>query len=607
MCPFGTLETIVGLRVMAMAIILSAVLCAAADADIISSGKARCVIVLPDDATSGESFAAKELRDHLKQMTGVGLECVAESRYTKSMGSFISVGWTRLSRDYVDAPRLAAMGDDGCSVFAKDGNLFLAGGRRWGAMYGVYDYLESLGVRWYSPDYTVIPKLTRVGVPDKPFQHKPPFWYRYQWWNNGATPEWLARMRINGNNGQGPTPTESMGGTITARHGCHSYAILIPPEEHFSKHPEWFAIKEDGKRSQGEYCLTNRELREFTAQKVLDDLRACGGKIDNYWVSQNDGGGSGCFCDRCTAERAAHGGKDRWSVNTISFAAFVAGKVRQEFPKVRIKTLAYSYTKAAPENLTVPDNVLVEICGNFSDKEPAHADTVRAWSKVARNISVYTYGGSNYGYWWPCPNLWEVGMQYPWARECGVTAFYVQGTAIGKGAGMTDLRAYLSARMAWDPSRDVRAEICEFCNGFYGPGSTHVLEYLNWYPAYIRQHKMDMNAPAVWGDAEAWRKWVTREAMDHADGLFRKALAATKDNPVYYNHVRRAYLEVLWGGIMVNVKPGGQLTDKELALLPDADADAVRAKAKLFGEIMRENGYDRQSEVVSFDAASYPH
>jgi hypothetical protein len=133
----------------------------------------------------------------------------------------------------------------------------------------------------------------------------------------------------------------------------------------------------------------------------------------------------------------------------------VADKVAPAFPKVHIKTLAYSYTQAAPENMTAPDNVLVEICGNFSDKDAQHSDLVRAWSKVVKNISVYTYGGSNYGYWWPCPNIREVGMQYPWAQEAGVSAFYVQGTALGKGSGMVDLRAYLSARMAWDPSRDV--------------------------------------------------------------------------------------------------------------------------------------------------------
>ncbi len=573
---------------------------------IAKSHKAQCVVVLPDDATPGEKYAAKELCDHIKQITGIDLKQLPESRYTAKMGPCISIGRTAMSRKYVTDAQVEAFGTDGYNVFCRGGNAFFVGGRRRGSMYAVYEFLESLGVRWYSPDFTVIPKTGDVKMP-RPFAHTPQFWYRDQWWNNGQTNEWLARMRVNGNNGQDHCLPDEMGGSVVTMHGCHSYAILVPPAENFSKHPDWFALKSDGERSQGELCLTNPELREFVAQRVLSDIKAQDGRIEVYWVSQNDGGGSGCFCGKCTAERMAHGGKDRWSANTIAFTSWVADKVKAQYPGTTIKTLAYNYTQAAPVNMTASDDVLVEICGNFGPGDDSHARLVGDWSKVAKNISVYTYGGSNYGYWWPCPNLWELGMQYPWALKSGVKAFYVQGTALGKGSGMVDLRAYISARMAWDPSRDVNKEIKGFCEGFYGPGGKYIVEYLDWYPKYIKEHNLVMDAPKVWGDSEAWRKWVTRDAMDHADALFQQALKATKGNPIYTNHVRRAYLEVLWGGIAINLKPKSDLMDRELAILPGADAEAIRAKAHLFGEIMRENDYDKWSEPVQYEPDRYPH
>lgn len=576
---------------------------AGADSYITRSCKARCVIVLPDDATAGEKRATREMQDHIKRITGVELSQIPERQYSPAAWHCISIGRTKLSRKYVSDAQVEAFGDDGYSVLCKAGNTFFVGGRKRGSMYAVYQYLETLGVRWYSPDYTVIPRIADVKMPVKPFEFKPSFWYRDQWWNNGTTPEWLARMRVNGNNGQNPRLPDALGGSVITMHGCHSYSILVPANENFAKHPDWFALKEDGNRSGSELCLTNPELREFVTQRVLTDLKACSGKIDNYWVSQNDGGSSACFCERCTAERLAHGGKDRWSANTISFVSYVADKVRPEFPNTRIKTLAYTYTQTPPENMSAADNVLVEICGNFKLGDNSHADLVNSWSKVAKNISVYTYGGSNYGYWWPYPNVWEVGMQYPWAKASGVRAFYVQGTALGKGAGLVDMKAYISARLAWDPSRDVKEEIRHFCEGFYGPGGKYIVEYLEWYPNYIRQHKMEMEGG--WGDSERWRQWVTKPAMDHCDGLFQKAIAATKGNPTYANHVRRAYLEVLWGRIMIDLKPGAQLTDKELAPQPGADPNAVRERARLFGEIMRENGYDRWSEAVVFDAKTF--
>lgn len=576
-----------------------------AGAYVTKSGKARRIIVLPDDATAGEKYAARELSGHIKQITGVELKQIPESRYAPTAGPCISIGRTALSSKYVSDEQVKAFGDDGYTVFTKGKNAFFVGGRRRGSMYAVYQYLESLGVRWYSPDYTVIPKIADVKMPAKPFAYTPAFWYRDQWWNDGTTPEWLARVRVNGSNGQDHTLPDSMGGSTVTVNSCHSYATIVPPGENFDKHPDWFALKPDGSRSGGELCLTNPELREFVVQKVLADLKARDGLVDLYWVSQNDGGGPACFCEKCTAERMAHGGKDAWSANTVSFTSYVADKVKQEYPRVHIKTLAYNYTQSAPQSISASDNVLVEICGNFKPEDRSHVDLVSSWSKVAKNISVYTYGGSNYGYWWPYPNVWEMGMQCPWALRSGVKAFYVQGTALGKGSGLVDMKAYISARMAWDPSRDVKKEIRDFCDGFYGPGGKYVVEYLDWYSAYIKQHKMVMDGG--WGNSERWRDWVTKDAMDHCDELFQKAIAATKDKPAYLNHVRRAYLEVLWGGIMINLKPKSDLMDKELALEPGADPVMIREKAKLFGEIMRENGYDKWSEVVQYDPDKYPH
>ena len=75
-------------------------------------------------------------------------------------------------------------------------------------------------------------------------------------------------------------------------------------------------------------------------------------------------------------------------------------------------------------------------------------------------------------------------------------------------------------------------------------------------------------------------------------------LAATRDNPTYLNHVRRAYLEVLWGGIAINLKPGSDLMSDEP--VPGANLAQIQAKRRLFGEIMRENGYNMWAEWLPY-------
>lgn len=151
----------------------------------------------------------------------------------------------------------------------------------------------------------------------------------------------------------------------------------------------------------------------------------------------------------------------------------------------------------------------------------------------------------------------------------------------------------------------MKSEVRDFCDGFYGPRGKYIAEYEDWYSSYTKQRSMKVDSE--WGDPEIWRRWVTREAMDHGEKLFQKALAASRDNPTYHRHVRRAYLEVLWGGIMINTPPKTDLMSKELPLLPDADRAEIMAKAKLYGEIMRENGYNQILEGVLYDPGKYPH
>jgi hypothetical protein len=562
------------------------------------TGRPGCIIVTPKDATSGEQYAATELANHIKQISGTEIIQLREDIYKPMYGPYISVGRTKLSKKYVSDKQFAAFGDESYKVFPKDGNLIIIGGRKRGSLYAVYQLLESFGVKWYSPDYTVIPKQANIKMPTKPFEFSPRFWYRDQYWDNGTTPEWMARIRANGEYARIP---DDMGGSSHTLYGCHSFFALIPPEEFFTKHPEWFAVKEDGKRSTTEYCLTDQTLRDYVRDRALSEVKATDGWAEYIWVSQNDGSLSGCFCDKCTAEREAHGGKDKWAANTVSFVNYVADAMAKQFPKVKIKTLAYSYTTEVPSNIKVADNISIELCGNFmpGDKDP-HTKLAKSWAKIAKNIEVYTYGGSNFGYWWPYPNMWEMGAQYSRALNAGVSAFYVQGTAVGKGSGMVDLRAYLSGRLAWDPSRDMKKETKDFCNGFYGPGGKYVYEYIKWYSDYVKKHKMKVDGG--WGNADLWRDWVTKEAMDYSDSLFKKALEAVKDNPIYTNHVRRAYLEVIWGSVMVNLNKKPDVVGGNYVLISGANAGDLLAKTKLFNEIMTENSYNMMSEPVGWIA-----
>jgi len=509
--------------------------------------------------------------------------------------------------------------------------LFLVGGRRRGALYAVYRFLEDLGVRWFTPRFTVVPRQTAIPLPATAVRVVPKVFYRDQLWDNGSDAAWRCRMRLNGEYARLP---EEMGGSTRVRLGCHAYHWLVPSKL-FAEHPDWFAVKEDGKRHPGrddsvELCTTNLELRHYILDKVRRDLRKHPG-IEQYWISQDDGHHSGCFCAHCTAERMAHGGtptfvgrkleknidptgmdalrqRYRWSANTISLANYVARNIREEFPRVRIKVLAYSYTWTPPKNMRLAENVVVVLCGPAGDwflpyatspKTQAWGAALRQWTHKGGNVQTYMYGGPNFGYWWPFPTWFTMCKNYRTAYEDGVRALYRQGAATGYGSEFCDLRAYITAKCAWDPERAWEKDVQEFTDAYYGPGARFIRGYMTWFDNYIQKNKI--SGHHYWGDNEGWRKYLPGDFVDKAEPFFRKALAATAREPDALRHVRAAYLPVLFVKVMQSTLPSPRILDNEIIMVESDKLEELVESARSFAEIMKKNGYNRWSEKVAYN------
>ena len=197
---------------------------------IIKSHKSECCLMIANNASANERYAAEEMQTYLKQISGAKLPIITERELGTHKRAVVSIGRTNLSKRYFGDAKLKALGDEGYSLFTADGNMFIVGGPVRGSMYGVYDFLESLGVRWYSTDYTYTPKAKHIRMVAKTKSYIPSFWYRDQYWNNMPTLEWKARMRINGNNGQVERLPLHMGGSTITMLGCHSFFIMVPAD-----------------------------------------------------------------------------------------------------------------------------------------------------------------------------------------------------------------------------------------------------------------------------------------------------------------------------------------------------------------------------------------
>ena len=78
----------------------------------------------------------------------------------------------------------------------------------------------------------------------------------------------------------------------------------------------------------------------------------------------------------------------------------------------------------------------------------------------------------------PHPNLRVLGPNVKFFADHNVKGIFEQGAYGPDGAEMAELRAWVLAKLLWDPSRDGEALTNEFIDGYYGPAAPHIKAYL---------------------------------------------------------------------------------------------------------------------------------
>src|SRR5688572_22651464 len=119
--------------------------------EIARDGKSPYVIVIADDAGVVPNYAARELQELLRQVTGAQLPIVSESALAGGDAPKILVGLTRLTRQLVPGPRAASLDADGIVMKTVGDDIVLTGPPPRGILYAVNTFLEkAIGVRWWT-------------------------------------------------------------------------------------------------------------------------------------------------------------------------------------------------------------------------------------------------------------------------------------------------------------------------------------------------------------------------------------------------------------------------------------------------------------------------
>lgn len=451
----------------------------------------KYTIVIPEGRDPQSVRGAERLAETVLAMSGVSLAVTDETAFTGGCAFYI--GETEA------AARKGFKGPDSLEGYriAKDGaDVYLLGNRRGPAQAVLALIEEDWGVRWFAVS---APKLYRKVAADGfsavARTYVPPFDFREVVDTAAMDAAWSAFNRYQ------PVsffafPEHADGGALAnGDYFCHTYARMIPADRYFDSHPEYFPLR-DGKRfrssaAHGQLCYTSPGLEDELV-RLYEAAMAERPECRLYACAANDNMENDCECASCAKLIASDGVVGA----QLDLANRVSAKLAVLHPDVLLKTTAYVNTQEPPPNVRPGSNVMVEYC---PIRERAGTDIYRPWSgnekicrefggwrKIAPNIGVW-----DYGLCWdmkPMPNFEVLHENIRYWRASGVRGVLIQETEVNR-VNFQELRAWVLAKLLWNPSYDLERLVAEFMRGHYGPAGDAMLEYYHLQIAVYRDFK----------------------------------------------------------------------------------------------------------------------
>lgn len=474
---------------------------------LVDNSESDYVIIKGAGCSASVETAVNELQSYIAQISGKTLAIKDDTAVVSEHE--ILVGTTNREGENSFAIDREALGDEGFTIKVVGEKLVIAGSDVRGALYGVYTFLENeLGCRWFTSEVSTIPDNNTIKI-DAILEYTqiPIFEYRHESWESVETDTALrAKLKLKNSSTQ-----VELGGGITYANSGHSMNDLVPMR-YFDEHPEYFSYRLDSNTwTDDQRCLTNPKVLAITIENVRATLLA---KPDARIadITQNDNSNY-CQCESCQASDERYGGP---SGTNICFVNQVAAALEDEFPGIDFSTYAYQYTRTPPENIVPRDNVLVRLCSieccfshpleecgatriktseitddyqnirfdspweRKKEVEPTFANDLKTWSAISNKLYARDYTTNFLFYLNLFPNFHTLSPNMQFFAENSVKGVYEQGNSQSISGEFGELRAYIIAKLLWDPYCDVEHHMDEFLNAYYGENSAATIkEYID--------------------------------------------------------------------------------------------------------------------------------
>ncbi len=428
--------------------------------ELIKDGNAKAVLLLPADPHPDELLAAEEIIEHLQQMSGVTLSLLKGTQVHSGLIP-ISIGLSLMPQA---EEVIRIQGEDSASFLlsVRADGIHLAGLSPRGTLFGAYELLEQLGIRWFMPGAigTVVPSTETVTLNIQETVQVPSFQGRILQSVHDKT--WMRRTRQGGLNA-----------------GAHSMPFRVDRK----KHPELFCSV-DGKPTR-QYRVSHPEILRLAIDGTLKFFRK---HPEARYVPMGpaDAGGFGVSpwdADDMDPLRGKISVTDRY----IKFYNLVLEEVQKEFPKAGIAFYAYDRYMRPPVREKPNPNILpvlapIDLCRFHSVDNPICPERqymkkiISGWQALGSRIFYRGYFFNLADQGLPFSMIRQVSEEIPYLQRAGIIGCRVECMPMW---GHHAPALYLATRLMWESSADPGMIMDDFFTGFYGPAATPMQTYFN--------------------------------------------------------------------------------------------------------------------------------
>ncbi len=490
--------------------------------NLVENGKSSYSVIIPKNASPEETRAAEFLVTHISKISGCELPVIKTDEPVNENCIIIS------KSDEIKSP-------NGFSITNTEKNLVIKGGLDKGCIYAVSELLENyMGVRYYSPEYIVFPKTKDINIPIINISDSSPNDYRNVHGNFVKNQDYKDFHRLNDKSDM-----------FADKYYVHTFNRLVPWEEYFETHPEYFAFM-NNKRIIDQLCLSNPDVLQIVIEKLKKEMKLQPDKT--VWsVSQSDNF-SYCQCESCKKIIEEEGSASGPIIRFVN-------QVAKEFPDKIISTLAYQYSRKAPTKTKPLDNVQVMLCTiELNRSQPIATDPgsvsflkdIEEWGKICNHIYLWDYTVDFAHSYCPFPNLHVLQPNIQLFVKNNIKEHFQQSNT-ATGHEFSELKAYILAKLLWNPNSDVTAIISEFTDGYYGAAGEWIRKYIYRMQDEIVKtgEHLDIYGPPT----NYQNSFLSSENIEQYNLYFDKAEEAVADDSACLIHVRTARMQ-LWYAIM---------------------------------------------------------